>query len=222
MKTISTKPTATNFTMISDSLCSVSIKKISQTEKLYIAYILRFQSNNKTLFASNKSIGEQLGIDGDSVKKLNNKMNKKFDFFNAVQEEKHNNNKVYSSSHTIKVNEYLLQIFLDENSNKKNETQTEYKAPESNITTEVIEEDLEEEIETELEDKEEKYDLFNLVRDYITIDDIDGVDKIKDYMQSSLSSGYFTIKQVKTGLDIIKKDEVVTEELINKLKEAIK
>jgi hypothetical protein len=69
--------------------------------------------------------------------------------------------------------------------------------------------------------EEKKYDLITLLKDYITVDDIDGVDKIKDYMTRSLTTSFFTIKQVKNGIDLVTRDEVVTEELVNKLKNII-
>jgi len=144
-----------NFTMISDKLCRVPIKKISQTEKLYIAYILRYQANDNTLFASNKSIGEQLGIDGSSVKKLNNKMNKEFTFFSAIQDKKYDNGNEYSSSHTIKIDEKLLDEFLDNVSTfVKEKSVTKKEAIEATISTEVIPEVYKEEIIAEIEDKE--------------------------------------------------------------------
>jgi Mn-dependent DtxR family transcriptional regulator len=144
-----------NFTMISDKLCRVPIKKISQTEKLYIAYILRYQANGNTLFASNKSIGEQLGIDGGSVKKLNNKMNKQFNFFSAIQDKKYENGTEYSSSHTIKVDEKLLDEFLDNVSTfTKQKASTENKPLETSISTQIIEEEQVEEIVSQIKDNE--------------------------------------------------------------------
>jgi len=145
-----------NFTMISDKLCRVPIKKISQTEKLYIAYILRYQANGNTLFASNKSIGEQLGIDGGSVKKLNNKMNKEFTFFSAIQDKKYDNGNEYSSSHTIKIDEKLLDEFLDNVSTfVKEKPVTKKEVIKAMISTEVIEEDQVEDIVPQNEDNEE-------------------------------------------------------------------
>lgn len=144
-----------NFTMISDKLCRVPIKKISQTEKLYIAYILRYQANGNTLFASNKSIGEQLGIDGGSVKKLNNKMNKQFNFFSATQDKKYENGIEYSSSHTIKIDEKLLDEFLDNVSMfVKEKPSKENKALKTNISIKPIIEDQVEEIVSEIEEKQ--------------------------------------------------------------------
>lgn len=145
-----------NFTMISDKLCRVPIKKISQTEKLYIAYILRYQTNDNTLFASNKSIGEQLGIDGSSVKKLNNKMNKEFNFFSAIQDKKYDNGNEYSSSHTIKIDEKLLDEFLDNLSTfVKEKVVTKKEVIKATISSEVIEELDKEEIVSEIEEKED-------------------------------------------------------------------
>jgi hypothetical protein len=106
-----------NFTMISDKLCRVPIKIITQTEKLYIAFIIRYQANGNILYASNNTIGEQLGIEGCSVKKLNNKMNKQFNFFSAIQNKKYQNGVEYSSSHTIKIDEKLLDKYIDNLSN---------------------------------------------------------------------------------------------------------
>jgi len=154
MKTTTTKQK--NFTMISDKLCRVPIKKISQTEKLYIAYILRYQANGNTLFASNKSIGEQLGIDGGSVKKLNNKMNKQYNFFSAIQDKKYDNGIEYSSSHTIKVDEKLLDEFLDNVSTFiKEKPKTQNKTLESTIPTQVIPEVQVEVMVPQNEDNEE-------------------------------------------------------------------
>jgi hypothetical protein len=144
-----------NFTMISDKLCRVPIKKISQTEKIYIAYILRYQANGNTLFASNKSIGEQLGIDGGSVKKINNKMNKQFNFFSAIQDKKYDNGTEYSSSHTIKVDEKLLDEFLDNVSTFiKEKPSTQNKAVETTIPIKDIVEDQVEEIVAKIEENE--------------------------------------------------------------------
>jgi hypothetical protein len=145
-----------NFTMISDKLCRVPIKKISQTEKLYIAYILRYQANGNTLFASNKSIGEQLGIDGGSVKKLNNKMNKQFNFFSAIQDKKYENGTEYSSSHTIKVDEKLLDEFLDNVSTfVKDKPSIKKEAPQAPISTQPIPEVKVEEKVSEIEANED-------------------------------------------------------------------
>lgn len=100
---------------------------------------------------------------------------------------------------------------------------TENKTPESIISTQVIEEEQEEKIVSEIEEDEdeEKYDLFNLFKDYIIVDEIDGLVKIKDYMSLNLTVSHYTIQQIKNGLDLVKKDDDVTEELINKLKEVI-
>ena len=212
------------FTMVDNNLLSTPISKITAQQKLFISWILGWQKENKECFASNKTIAETLGLSKEGVKSLIKSCSHSFPtFFDCTPDTRDNG----VPFHTITINLEELMKFLIEGKpvnkiKRRNKPSTENKTTESNITTEVIEEDIEEEIESEIEYKEEKYDLFNLVRNYITIDDIDGVDKIKDYMQSSLSSGYFTIKQIKNGLDIIKKDEDVTEELINKLKEAIK
>ncbi len=183
MKTTTTKQK--NFTMISDKLCRVPIKKISQTEKLYIAYILRYQANGNTLFASNKSIGEQLGIDGGSVKKLNNKMNKQYNFFSAIQDKKYDNGIEYSSSHTIKVDEKLLDEFLDNVSTFiKEKPKTQNKAPEATILTKPIPEVQVEEIVPQIEDNEDLDTIEEDIEDIIEEDNSN--EKEKSVFEMSL------------------------------------
>jgi hypothetical protein len=160
-----TKTTQKNFTMISDKLCRVPIKKISQTEKLYIAYILRYQANGKTLFATNKTIGEQLGIDGGSIKKLNNKMNKNFNFFSAIQDKKNHNGVEYSSSHTISIDEKLLDEFLDDVSTfTKTKVVKENKAQEATLPTQRIPEYQEEEKVSEKEDNSIRQEIIPILK----------------------------------------------------------
>lgn len=94
-------------------LMSFPISIITPMEKTYITFILAFQDNNKELFASNQYIADSLGVTVAYIKKLNSSMNKKFDFFTSIVNYVHKNGKDYASSHTITINEDLLNKFLD-------------------------------------------------------------------------------------------------------------
>jgi hypothetical protein len=101
------------FLQINYSLLSVPIKHISSIEKQYISLALSFQNKSLKLTASNQYIADMLGITLNYIKKLNKDMNKKFDFFNATQNEIHKGDKKYSSSHIILINETKLVNFIE-------------------------------------------------------------------------------------------------------------
>jgi len=114
-----------NFTKVYDKIRTVPVKVITPAEKIFFAWIIGWQENNKTVTASNKYIADELGYSVDGVRTMIKKCNEKFNFFTSIQNEitSDNNNK-YSSSHTINIDEVKLDKFID---SLKDNTSTENK-----------------------------------------------------------------------------------------------
>lgn len=156
MKTIQTNEKVKDtFTMINDNLLSTPVSKITAQQKIFISWILRFQKNGLECFATNKTIGETLGMTKDGVKSLIKSCSHSFPFFTCTPSTRENG----VPFHIISIDVEMLFKFISEDKpvtkiQRRNKPSTENKAPESTISTQDIPEVQVEEKVSEIEEKQ--------------------------------------------------------------------
>lgn len=211
------------FTMIDDNLLSTPISKITAQQKLFISWILRFQKNNLTCFASNKKIGETLGMSKEGIKTLIKSCTLGFpSFFECTPD-------TYESGvpfHTITINLMELMKFISDdkptvktkrrNSVKNSPIQPEIKPTETvekNVVKPVVKQETIQSNTTTKKSKDEPeqtYDMVKFFGDYCTNDKkydviFNLIETVKTKFKKTSTS--ITVIQYQKVLDLIQTDK---------------
>lgn len=97
------------FTKIPDAL--LATKKLTPSQKLIIAYVLRWQSSGKVCFESNQSLALRFGLSVSSLKKHITQLNK-LDFFLSEETSEFNEFGKWTNSKRMTIDETKLNQLL--------------------------------------------------------------------------------------------------------------
>jgi len=143
-------------TFIKTSTTLLASKKLNSTQKLFISYVIGWQSNNKVCFASNHQIANSLGLEYEGLRSLINRLNKPdFGFLTVKKLNYKNDNGTFVSKHELFIDENKLNEFLSTETKPLTENNNEIKSSivKENIVIPTIEKtNIQEEITTNLED----------------------------------------------------------------------
>jgi hypothetical protein len=109
-----------NFVKVSYNLLATT--KLSSTQKLFVSYILGWQTNGKVCFETNNTLASKFGKKYGGIRSVLRELNK-HDFFKSVK--KDYDEKTGTSGHEITVNIDKLDTFLVDETSIQNTNSTE-------------------------------------------------------------------------------------------------
>jgi hypothetical protein len=128
----------------------LSSTELHSTQKLFIAYIIGWQRNEKVCRETNKNLANKFGMKYSGIRTLIRNLNK-YDFFESISYDYNESNN--TSGHEMKVDETKLKSFLDLVSVSK----TDVKIPnESEDETRVCIDESEDETSVRIEESEDE------------------------------------------------------------------